>query len=607
MQLKNFYITAPWPLHFLTNYCSLKSYGKVILFILLFSLSFFSQSANSKHPNVLLILTDDQGFGDLGFAGNLHVKTPEIDQFAKESIRFTNFLVSPVCAPTRSSLMTGRFSLRTGIRDTYNGGAIMASDEVTIAEMLKEADYSTGIFGKWHLGDNYPFRPGDQGFDESLIHLSGGMGQPGDFTTFFKNDSSYFDPVLWHNNQQETYKGYCSDIFAENAIHFIEKNKDNPFFCYLAFNAPHSPLQVPEKYYAKYKDIDPSAGYSSPLAPEMNKRDKENARKVYAMVDNLDENIGRILGKLDELKIAENTIVIFMTDNGPANHRYLAGMRGKKGAVYQGGVRVPFFIRYPDGFEGDREIETLSAHIDVLPTLADLCQVALPANIKIDGENLVPVIQGEKVNWEDRLLFFYWNRRYPELYSNMAVQRGDFKLVGHTKYDAEIDSFELYNVKTDPAEQRNLVGSNTQIALEMKAGLDRMCRDLIASPNLQNPMRIIVGSENENPVFLNRNDAAGQPDIWTQDEIFGLWNVNFVRAGKYNFRFKFIRRLEPGGTMCLETKMIVSKTRFNIGATDEIELKNISLPQMECELIPFYSVNGKRIFPLWVEIERVNN
>ena len=201
-----------------------------------------------NRPNVILIITDDQGYGDFGFTGNPHVKTPVLDNFAKQSIRFNNFYVCPVSAPTRAGLMTGRYSLRTGVRDTYNGGAMMASSEVTIAEMLREGGYATGIFGKWHLGDNYPMRPCDQGFDESLIHLAGGMGQPGDFTTWPRGDSSYFDPVLWHNGKQQKYDGYCSDIFTSNAVDFLEKNRSRPFFCYLAFNAPHTPLQVPERY-----------------------------------------------------------------------------------------------------------------------------------------------------------------------------------------------------------------------------------------------------------------------------------------------------------------------------------------------------------------------
>jgi arylsulfatase A-like enzyme len=212
-----------------------------------FAVSTWSSAGEIQQPNVVLVITDDQGYGDLGFTGNPHVKTPVLDNFARESIRFNQFYVSPVCAPTRASLMTGRFSLRTGVRDTYNGGAIMAPEEVTIAEILKNAGYTTGAFGKWHLGDNYPSRPNDQGFDESLIHLSGGMGQPGDFTTFAKGDSSYFNPVLWHNGEQKAYEGYCSDIFAGEAVTFIEKNQGKPFFCYLAFNAPHTPLQVPEE------------------------------------------------------------------------------------------------------------------------------------------------------------------------------------------------------------------------------------------------------------------------------------------------------------------------------------------------------------------------
>ena len=382
-------------------------------------------------PNVIIIITDDQGYGDLGFTGNEQVKTPIIDEFAKRSIRFNNFYVSPVCAPTRSSLMTGRYSLRTGIRDTYNGGAIMASSEVTIAEMLKQVDYKTGIFGKWHLGDNYPSRPNDQGFDESLIHLSGGMGQVGDVTTYFKGDSSYYDPVLWHNGEKEEFNGYCSDIFTDNALEFIEKNHDSQFFCYLSFNAPHTPLQVPENYYQLYADTDPSISFEKNNSSQisMSEKDKEDARKVYAMVSNIDDNIGKVLSKVNKLGIEENTIVIFMTDNGPQQLRYVGGMRGKKGSVFRGGVRVPFFLKYPKIFAGDKDIETAAAHIDILPTLAELCSVDLPIQKKIDGKNLLPIIQGVKQEWEDRPLFFYWSRRFPELYKNIALQKGDYKLV----------------------------------------------------------------------------------------------------------------------------------------------------------------------------------
>src|SRR5680860_1472682 len=395
------------------------------ILILAFAGSVFAQE--KIQPNVMIIMADDQGYGDLGITGNPHVKTPVIDKFASENIRFNNFYVSPVCAPTRSSLMTGRLSLRTGVRDTYNGGATMATTEITIAEMLKQANYKSGIFGKWHLGDNYPSRPNDQGFDESVIHLSGGMGQVGDITTYYKNDKSYFDPILWHNGKTEAYEGYCSDIFTTQAIRFIEQNRQKPFFCYLAFNAPHTPLQVPDKYYQMYKDIDPSSGFENDDRPfvKMSENNKEDARKVYAMVTNIDDNVGKLLQKLDDLNIAENTLVIFMTDNGPQQIRYVAGMRGRKGSVFRGGVRVPFYMRLPSLFEGEKDIETTAAHIDILPTLSEICKVDLPANRKIDGKSLIPLIQDKPIDWANRSLFFYWTRRYPcLLYTSPSPRDG---------------------------------------------------------------------------------------------------------------------------------------------------------------------------------------
>jgi arylsulfatase A-like enzyme len=564
----------------------------------------FSQT--ETRPNVILIITDDQGYGDLGYTGNPHVKTPVLDRFASESIRFNEFYVSPVCAPTRSSLMTGRYSLRTGVRDTYNGGAIMAPGEITIAEMLKSAGYNTGIFGKWHLGDNYPSRPNDQGFDESLIHLSGGMGQVGDFTTWFQGDSSYYNPVLWHNGKQKKYDGYCTDIFAEQAIGFIEKNQQSPFFCYLSFNAPHTPLQVPDEYYQKYKNIDPSTGYGNghKFNRPMSDKDKEDARKVYAMVSNIDDNLGKLFEKLEELNISQNTLVIFMTDNGPQQNRYVAGMRGLKSSVYRGGVRVPFYLRYPAKYEGNTDIETTSAHIDILPTLAEICNVQLPADRIIDGKSLAPLLNGNNVDWVDRSLFFYWTRRYPELYNNISLQKGNFKLVGQTNYNAEIMEFELYDIKTDPFEQKNLVSEKTEVAKQLKTELDKLYAELINSENIINQPRIIIGNKNENPVFLNRNDAGGERGIWSQEEVYGKWLVS-ITEGVYNVRFKFVQPIAAGGKMYLEIGPVVHQLKNENNNTDVIEMNHIFLKEMNCELVPFYSVGDKNIFPFWVEMERI--
>lgn len=575
------------------------------ILILAFAGSVFAQE--KIQPNVIIIMADDQGYGDLGITGNPHIKTPVIDKFASENIRFNNFYVSPVCAPTRSSLMTGRFSLRTGVRDTYNGGATMATTEVTIAEMLKQANYKSGIFGKWHLGDNYPSRPNDQGFDESVIHLSGGMGQVGDITTYYKNDKSYFDPILWHNEKTEAYEGYCSDIFTTQAIRFIEQNRQKPFFCYLAFNAPHTPLQVPDKYYQMYKDIDPSSGFENDDRPfvKMSENNKEDARKVYAMVTNIDDNVGKLLQKLDDLNIAENTLVIFMTDNGPQQTRYVAGMRGRKGSVFRGGVRVPFYMRLPSLFEGEKDIETTAAHIDILPTLSEICNVDLPANRKIDGKSLIPLIQDKPIDWANRSLFFYWTRRYPELYNNIALQKGTYKLVGQTDYNAAIEDFELFDINADPYEQNNIVLKNKSVANDLKSELDLYYKELIGSENLIHPQPIIVGNEHENPIILNRNDAGGARAIWSQEEIYGKWEVS-IAEGNYNVRFKFIKPLETKGRMYLETGAIINQMQNENINTDIIEMKNIHLTKMDCDLIPFYSTAGKSIFPFWVELEKIN-
>lgn len=560
----------------------------------------------AQSPNVILIITDDQGYGDLGFTGNPHVQTPVLDALARESVRLNQFYVSPVCAPTRSSLMTGRYSLRTGVRDTNNGGATMATEEVTIAEMLQDAGYRTGIFGKWHLGDNYPYRPSDQGFDESVIHLAGGMGQPGDFTNFFQGDRSYFDPILWNNNERKPYKGYCSDIFTDEAIRFIEAEKEQPFFCYLSFNAPHTPLQVPDEYYEQYKELDPSKGWEVDGAPvpTMSEKDKEDARRVYAMVSNIDDNVGRLLQSLEDLGISDNTVVIFMTDNGPQQRRYNGGMRDLKGTVFRGGVRVPFFMKLPNLPAKETAINQTLAHIDVLPTLAELCGAELPADREIDGRSFLPLISGASGDFfATRPLFFYWTRKYPEPYSNMALQKGRYKLVGNSGFDASAREFELFDVTNDPFEQVNIAGSNLELAEELKKELDGLLEELTDSPHFLMDHHAEIGTPYENPVFLNRNDAGGQRGIWTQDEVFGLWKVN-IEPGTYTIRFRFLRPLEHAGRMTMELGSTVLQKQHDGAGKDEIVWENVRLPASKGDLIPHFAGGGRSVFPLWVEIER---
>ena len=568
--------------------------NKIILLLILF-VSCTKQV--EQKPNIILIITDDQGYGDIGYNGNPHIKTPNLDLLATNSMRFNNFYVSPVCAPTRSSLLTGRYSLRTGVTDTYNGGAMMSNDETTLAEILKENNYQTGIFGKWHLGDNYPFRPTDQGFHESLIHLSGGIGQVGDFTNYYKGNRSYFDPILWHNNEQKKYEGYCSDIFTDEAIKFIEENKSNQFFCYLSFNAPHTPLQVPNKYYDLYKNVDPSV-ISESEKISMTEKNVLDAKRIYGMVTNIDDNVGKLVSKLKELNIDKNTILIFMTDNGPQQFRYVSNLRGLKSSVYNGGIKVPFYLSYPKIHDDGLDHDNFSAHIDVLPSLLDLCDIETPKNIKIDGKNFL------NKSTEERSFFSYWTRKSPELYQNMSLNKGNYKLVGNTNYDSPIERFELFDIDNDPYEMENLIENKKELAIQMKLEMDNIYNELINSKNIKNKPRIIIGSEFENPTYLNRNDASGQRGIWAQNEIFGFWRIKAL-SGKYNFRFKFNNLNLTSGQMVIEVGNQVFSKKVEVDDNGYALMENIHLNEGEFDLTPFFRYERKNIFPFWVEINKL--
>jgi len=440
--------------------------------------------SDTQTPNIILIMTDDQGHGDLGFHGNPDIITPTLDSLATLSTRFTQFYVSPVCAPTRSSLMTGRYSLRTGVYDTYNGGAIMSDSEITIAERLREKGYTCGVFGKWHLGDSYPFRPHDQGFDLGFVHSGGGIGQPGDYyENYIRPHDSYFNPVMHRNGEKEKTSGYCSDVFTDEMLDFIDKNQNKPFFAYLAFNAPHTPLQVPEKYYDLYKDleINPSDYPDAGTFPDMNERNSEDARKVYAMVTNIDDNIKKILNKLESSGLSDNTLLIFITDNGPQQPRYVSGLRGRKGSVYEGGIKVPSFWYWPGKTKQDYEIKTPSAHFDIVPTLLDVC--GIQEDNSLDGKSLWPLINGDQVDWADRPMIYYWTRGFTEPYHNIAIRKGPYKLVGHGDYKMPVDDFELFNLDENPYETDDISSQFPEIVSDLKLEFDTWYEEIMKSPN----------------------------------------------------------------------------------------------------------------------------
>ncbi|HOZ46929.1 MAG TPA: arylsulfatase [Candidatus Hydrogenedentes bacterium] len=472
----------------------------------------------TEGPNIVLILTDDQGYGDLGRHGNPHLKTPNLDRLHDTSVRFERFYVCPVCSPTRAGLMTGRYNYRTGAIDTYLGRSMMYSDEVTLAEILVEHGYRAGIFGKWHLGDNYPMRPMDQGFQESLVHRGGGLCQPSDWP-----GNSYFDPILSRNGKDEKTSGYCTDVFTDAALRFIEENRNRPFFVYLATNAPHTPLEIGEEWAAPYR----AAGLPDDLA------------KVYGMIANIDANIGRLLDRLQEWSLDENTLVFFITDNGPQGSRqgvrWNAGMRAAKGSVYEGGIRVPCFVRWTGQLEPGRVVDRIAANIDILPTVVDLVGLTSPPDLHLDGRSLAPLLRDPASEWPNRNLFFQWHRGdTPELFRDCAVRDQRYKLVNGT---------ELYDIQNDPGEQHDMAAEDPDRVSAMRAAYERWFRDVGATRGYA-PPRIHVGSPHENPATLTRQDWRGA-NGWG-DKDLGYWEIWVSLEGPYDITARFTPRPRPG-------------------------------------------------------------
>ena len=474
------------------------------------------EDGTEGRPNLIVVLTDDQGYGDLGAHGNDRITTPHLDRFAAQGVEFTNFYVSPVCAPTRASLLTGRYYYRTGVIHTSRGGAKMHADEVTLAERLREAGYRTGIFGKWHLGDNYPMRPMDQGFEESLIHKSGGINQTPD------RPNDYFDPLLWKNGQRFEAKGYCTDVFFDAALAFIEKNRDEPFFAYIPTNAPHTPLIVPDEYARPYLD----AGLD------------EDPAKVYGMVENIDDNFGRLMGKLVELGLRENTLVVFLSDNGPQQRRYTAGLKGRKASTYEGGIRAISLWQWPAVLAAPAKLSSTAAHIDVTPTLMEAAGVA--PDDEMDGLSLLPVLSGEPAGPGDRSLFFQCHRGLtPKRYQNAAVRSGAYKLVlGSGAFSDEAWSFtgtpptELYDLSTDPGEEKNIAEERPEIVEDLRARYEAWFEDVRSTRSFE-PGVIHIGSRAETVSVLSRYQdstyAGGRPTTW---------KTVIERAGRYEVRVK---------------------------------------------------------------------
>ncbi|WP_158973919.1 arylsulfatase [Cellulophaga sp. L1A9] len=476
-------------------------------------------------PNIIIVITDDQGYGDLGHNGNTIIKTPTIDKFATQGVSLTNYHVGTTCAPTRAGLLTGRNCNRNGVWHTIMGASILNREEVTMANVFKENGYKTGMFGKWHLGDNHPFAPYERGFEETFYHGGGGVGQTPDY---WNND--YFDDTYFRNDKPEKVEGYCTDIWFDEAIKFIETKKENPFLCYLSLNAPHSPYNVPQEYYDMYKNEESLI---------------ETQKRFYGMITNIDDNFSRLLKKLDELKIADNTIVVFTTDNGTSNgykvddktgevHGYNAGMRGTKASEYDGGHRVPFIIRWPNGkLEAGKSLSDLTAHVDILPTLTSLAGIEYKSEKVIDGTDISTYILGTS-KIKDRYLVTDTQRiSWPVKGKNSSVMNGDWRLVNGT---------ELYNTATDPGQITNIADQHPDKVDNMNAFYNTWWESVIKETKYST---IDLGVDEDEVITCHDARTIDYFPPWNQTLIRegvpmkpAPFFVNFINEGTYKFKLR---------------------------------------------------------------------
>ncbi|MEP2777520.1 MAG: arylsulfatase [Luteolibacter sp.] len=546
----------------------------------------------AAQPNVILIMTDDQGYGDVGVHGNPILKTPELDRLHGESVRLTDYHVSPFCTPTRAALMTGHYPGRTGAYRTSSGRTMLHTDEKTVANLFADNGYVTGMMGKWHLGDNAPHRPQDRGFQDVVWHRCGGVGQASDH---WGND--YFDDIYERvrpgskEGEFEQFSGYCTDVFFEESLRFIKENKDKPFFLYLATNAPHGPYLVGDEW---------KAPYQGKVTPPVD--------AFYGMIANFDHNVGVLRKELEALGLAENTILIFTTDNGSAagDKVFNAGMKGKKSTIWDGGHRVPFFIRWPKGgLEGGRDLTSLAAHIDVLPTLAELC--GLPVPEKLDGISFQPILEDSSATpARDHVIVQYHGGAgftgVAKQWENSCIIKDQWRLM---------DGAALYDIKADPAQTTDVAAEHPEVVASLRTLYPSFWESV--SPRMT-PVSIDLGEPTDNPTVLCSQDwymPKGNPpwnfgSIRTLPRVTGPWMVDVKKAGTYRITLRqYPEEAEKpvvAERAMLEIAGITKESAVEPGSMGVVF--ELELPAGKTELVTYlYDKNGKAGGAYFTEVE----
>lgn len=513
----------------------------------------------SEKPNVILIMSDDQAWGDFETNGNNIIDTPNLNKIASEGVQFDRFYVAPMCAPTRASLLTGRYNLRCGTSWVGRRTEMLALNEVTIADIFKKAGYKTGCFGKWHLGLYSPYHPKERGFDEFIGFLNGSI-------------NNYFYSRL--NNKEKQFftdNEYVTDYLTDRALDFIQSNRKQPFFCYIPYNVPHHPFQVPEKYYKKYIE----RGVSD-----------ERTAAVYAMIDNMDVNIGRIMAKLRQLKLDENTIIIFLSDNGPQFGRFNDGLKGIKAQVSEGSIRVPLYLRWKNHLPENMHIYDIASVIDVLPTLLELTGIEVPDSIAMDGLSLMPLINGQPNKGSERMIF-----THQTIYGNTRITPGSVRTQKYRLVNNGDDQWELFDMDTDPSQKRNIAAKNPEILEKLKNNYETWFLDVTSNWTDSPPIPIgFHGEDTVNAVVpdaillgsIEFNNKHGWDGGWiqnwknTNDSV--IWPIEVYTTGVYEFNLLYTCEETSIGSemqICINNKQIRG-TILNAHTSELLDLPNVT-------------------------------
>jgi arylsulfatase A-like enzyme len=482
-------------------------------------------SAAGRPPNVVVLLADDQGWGDLSFNGNTNVSTPRIDSIGRDGAVFERFYVCAVCAPTRAELLTGRYHARGGVRGTSAGAERLNLDEKTIGQTFQAAGYATGAFGKWHNGSQFPYHPNARGFQEYYGVTEGHW-------------ANYFDTEMDHNGRLVRGKGFIADDLTNHAIEFIEQRQRDPFFCYVPFNTPHSPMQVPDRFWEKFANFDPKMRARDPQQEQI-----PMTRAALAMTENLDWNVGRLLSRLDELKLRDNTIVIYFSDNGPNSWRWNGGMKGRKGSVDEGGVRAPFVIRWPGRIRPGTRVSHIAGAIDLLPTLTDLSGIPVKSDKPLDGKSVKPLLLGDAANWPDRMIFSQEGRQ-------ISVRTDQYRLD---------PKGQLYDMVADPMQDRDVSKDKPEVAARLRQAVAEWGKEMLplAGPD-DRPYPVGFGKSTILPAGhgiaeggverSNRFPNSSYFTHWTTTAGRMTWDVEVGQGGTYDADLYYAAK-EPGSTV----------------------------------------------------------